>query len=64
MIIIREDVEALKKNVYQTRPINFSQLKAQIEENIANIPENTYFFFKVMSNNKISTLVEYIFSNK
>jgi hypothetical protein len=27
--------------VGQTRPTNLAQLKAQIEENIANIPENT-----------------------
>jgi hypothetical protein len=27
--------------VYQTRPTNLAQLKTQIEENIANIPENT-----------------------
>jgi hypothetical protein len=26
--------------VYQTRPTNLAQLKTQIEENIANIPEN------------------------
>jgi hypothetical protein len=31
----------LKSIVYQTRPINLGQLKTQIEENIANIPENT-----------------------
>jgi hypothetical protein len=27
--------------VYQTKPTNLAQLKTQIEENIANIPENT-----------------------
>jgi hypothetical protein len=31
----------LKSVVYQTRPTNLDQLKTQIEENIANIPENT-----------------------
>jgi transposase len=38
-----ETGSALKKKslVYQTRPTNLAQLKTQIEENIANIPENT-----------------------
>jgi hypothetical protein len=36
-----QSVEHLKSVVYQTRPTNLAQLKAQIEENIANIPENT-----------------------
>jgi hypothetical protein len=31
----------LKSVVYQTRPTNLAQLKTLIEENIANIPENT-----------------------
>jgi hypothetical protein len=31
----------LKSVVYQTRLTNLAQLKTQIEENIANIPENT-----------------------
>jgi hypothetical protein len=31
----------LKSVVYQTRPTNLAQLKTRIEENIANIPENT-----------------------
>jgi hypothetical protein len=31
----------LKSVVYQTRPTNLAKLKTQIEENIANIPENT-----------------------
>jgi hypothetical protein len=37
-----ETGSALKKSlVYQTRPTNLAQLKTRIEENIANIPENT-----------------------
>jgi hypothetical protein len=31
----------LKSVVYQIRTTNLAQLKTQIEENIANIPENT-----------------------
>jgi hypothetical protein len=31
----------LKSAVYQTRPTNLAQLKTQIEENLAKIPENT-----------------------
>jgi hypothetical protein len=31
----------LKSVVYQTKPTNLAQLKIQIDENIANIPENT-----------------------
>jgi hypothetical protein len=31
----------LKSVVYQTRPTNLAQVKTQIDENIANIPENT-----------------------
>jgi hypothetical protein len=36
-----QSVGHLKSGVYQTRPTNLAQLKTQIEENIANIPENT-----------------------
>jgi transposase len=36
-----ETGSALKSLVYQTRPTNLAQLKTRIEENIANIPENT-----------------------
>ena len=50
----------LKSIVYQTRPTNVSQLRAQIQENIANNPENT---LRRVVQNLQNKLTEYVWLN-